>query len=222
MAIDRDTALREIDATLAEFDRAAAKSKHDDGSDLPELELVATRLVTTIERFAPTGSFQARQAAKFSAEHWNAHHMMFMHLPGVLRGLRDDIANGRLASVIELVHADVFTDFLDMAQHLLDDGGYKDAAAVIAGSSLEAHLRALSDKHGIATKDGQGTPKKAQLLNQELDKSGAYQGKTEQKNVTAWLGLRNDAAHGDYAKYQPAQVGLLIASIRDFITRYPA
>ncbi len=37
-----------------------------------------------------------------------------------------------------------------MAEHLLDEG-YKDAATVIAGSSLEPHLRQLCQKSGIPT-----------------------------------------------------------------------
>ncbi len=43
-----------------------------------------------------------------------------------------------------------------------------------------------------------------------------------QKNVTAWLDLRNKAAHGEYGKYEADQVGLMIDGIRDFITRHPA
>ena len=36
----------------------------------------------------------------------------------------------------ELIHASVFADFLQMADYLVDSG-YKDAGAVIAGSTLE-------------------------------------------------------------------------------------
>ena len=46
--------------------------------------------------------------------------------------------------------------------------------------------------------------------------------KLDQKNVTAWLDLRNKAAHGEYEKYGGPQVGLMIAGIRDFLTRHPA
>ena len=42
------------------------------------------------------------------------------------------------------------------------------------------------------------------------------------KNITAWLDLRNSAAHGDYAAYTKEQVKLLIASVQNFIIRYPA
>ena len=97
-----------------------------------------------------------------------------------------------------------------MAQHLLNEG-YKDAAAVIAGSSLEAHLRQLCQKSGISTEVIGGastTPKKADRLNSDLAAAASYS-KLDQKNVTAWLDLRNKAAHGKYAEYKAPQVNLL-------------
>lgn len=223
MGIDKATTLKEIDQALAEYNGVRGRSRHSDGSDLKDgtMEAVAVRIASTIERFAPPGSYHQRQVEAYSKNHWNHPHVLFQYLPPVLHALRDDINNDRTASLVELVHGDVFSDFLDMAQHLLDQK-YKDAAAVIAGSSLEAHLRALATKHGVSVVDAGGLPKKAETINQELDKANVYIAKTDLKNVTSWLGLRNDAAHGNYAKYLDGQVGLLIASVRDFMTRYPA
>ena len=144
-------------------------------------------------------------------------------LCGVVRSLRADVAAGYLESQRELVHGELFADFLEMAQHLLDEG-YKDPAAVIAGSSLEAHLRQLCQKAGIdldVTEANDVIQKKADRLNADLTKAEVYS-KLDQKNVTAWLDLRNKAAHGDYDKYKAPQVGLLISGIRDFLTRNPA
>jgi hypothetical protein len=138
---------------------------------------------------------------------------------GVAKSLLSDIKNGYLKSLEEIIHGDIFSDFLEMAKHLVDNG-YKDAAAVIAGSTLESHLRQLSNKYGVPTAIGT-TAKKADVINADLVKAGAYL-KLDQKNVTAWLGLRNDAAHGNYSAYNQSQVDLLISSIRDFITRIPA
>ena len=58
-------------------------------------------------------------------------------------------------------------------------------------------------------------------MNADLCKAGAYT-KLDQKNVTAWLDLRNKAAHGSYDSYTKDQVVLMIAGIRDFITRNTA
>jgi hypothetical protein len=219
MAIETSYILKEIDAALDEYSALRKQSKYDDCSELSHAakEQVVARLVTTIERFAAPTSFHARRCGEAVRTH-----MSLPQLPGVLKALREDIANNRVISVVELVHADVFSDFLDMAQHLLDSK-YKDAAAVIAGSSLEAHLRALSAKYALPVDDGSGRHKKADRINADLDAAGAYgASKTDLKNVTAWLNTRNDAAHGEYAKYEAPQIGLLIASIRDFITRHPA
>jgi len=107
-----------------------------------------------------------------------------------------------------------------MAEHLLGSG-YKDAAAVIAGSTLEGHLRQLAAKTEIPSTDGDGRQLKADRLNADLVKVKAYD-KTDQKSVTAWLGLRNNAAHGSYDSYEAGHVGPMIAGIRDFIRRRPA
>jgi hypothetical protein len=137
---------------------------------------------------------------------------------------KEEILSGWLERTTGLIAAGVFSDFLEMAQHLWDEG-YKDAAAVIAGSSLEAHLKRMSEGHGIdlefKNSKGDLVPKKADSLNSELAKAQAYD-KTEQKQVTAWLGVRNDAAHGDYGKVISEVVGAMIHGIRMFIGRHPA
>ena len=46
--------------------------------------------------------------------------------------------------------------------------------------------------------------------------------KLEQKTVTAWLGLRNSAAHGKYDDYDDRQVASFIQGLRDFMIRHPA
>ncbi len=142
-----------------------------------------------------------------------------MQLVGVLRALRDDYAAGYLRTVEELVHADLFADFLEMADELLARG-YKDAAAVIIGSVLEEHLRNLAGMLGVSVTVGKAH-KKADTINADLTKAGAYN-KLEQKSVTAWLGLRNDAAHGNYGNYDRSQVATLLTSVREFMTRHPA
>ena len=110
-----------------------------------------------------------------------------------------------------------------MAEHLVEEG-YKDAAAVIAGASLESHLRQLSSKHGVSVdytaKDGSTKKKKAEGLNQELGKN-AYR-LFDQKQITTWLDLRNNAAHGNYPEYDADQVAKLIEWARDFISKNPA
>lgn len=152
-----------------------------------------------------------------------SHRQMVGATMGIVTSLRADVAAGYLQSYAGLVHGELFADFLDMSQHLLDEG-FKDAAAVVAGSSLEAHLRKLCQMADIDTEEKSATgtrQKRAERLNSDLTAANVYT-KLDQKNVTAWLGIRNKAAHGEYDQYQAEQVALLIASIRNFITRNPA
>ena len=105
------------------------------------------------------------------------------------------------------------------------ENGYKDAAAVVIGSTLEAHLRQLCQKFGIEIEipDSKGNlrTKKADRMNSDLADTSAYR-KLDQKSVTAWLDLRNKAAHGKYGEYTSDQVALLAQSVHDSISRNPA
>lgn len=137
---------------------------------------------------------------------------------GILQGAKDEIQNGGLIKIKKLVTADLFADFLEMADYLLGEN-YKDASAVMIGSVLEEHLRKLCDTNKISiinSKDGK--PKKADKLNGELAVQSVY-GKLDLKNVTAWLDLRNKAAHGKYTEYNIDQVKNMLSGVTEFIAR---
>ena len=139
---------------------------------------------------------------------------------GILKAVKKEIDNGWLIRFKDLVSSEIFTDFMEMAVYLLEEG-YKDPAAVIIGGVLEEHLRQLCIKNNIdieIEKNGKTVSKKADTLNNELLKAAFYNN-LDQKNVTAWLDLRNKAAHGKYNEYTLEQVTLLLQSVRDFITR---
>jgi len=180
---------------------------------------LCTLLSDTVRRFAPLRSQYLESAAKLHDPTPAAHPQTPSRLRGVLIALRTAYSKDLLSDFAELVHADLFADFLEMAEHLHGEG-YKDAAAVIAGSSLEEHLRQLCGKHSISVVR-EGKPKKADEMNADLTKADVYQ-KLEQKSVTAWLDLRNKAAHGKYSEYDAQQVSHLIEGIRHFMTRNPA
>lgn len=142
----------------------------------------------------------------------------------ILLALREDIEKGYLQSFREIVHAEVFSDFIEMAEHLLEKG-YKDASAVITGSVLEEHLRQLATKGGIdltqTDAKGKTFPKKAETLNADLSKEQIYTS-LRQKQITAWLAIRNSAAHGKYGEYDQKEVENMIKAIVDFMASTPA
>ena len=214
-------ALAHLDDVLAEWKRLESNCRKGDFSDLGDAE--GTRFVTrawaAVQRFAGTRSPYFQQAEAIVKQKAFVGYLA-RHIVGVVESVRIDVAAGFLGDLTSLIHGELFGDFLEMAQHLLDEK-YKDAAAVIAGSSLEAQLRQLCAKNGIASSDSSGRPKKAEQMNSDLAGANVYS-KLDQKNVTAWLDLRNKAAHGRYAEYGAQQVGITISAIRDFITRNPA
>lgn len=138
----------------------------------------------------------------------------------ILQTIKSEIEGGWLFSLKGLITAELFADFLEMAEHLLEQG-YKDPAAVMAGSVLEEHIRQLCSKNGIditEDKGGKQVPKKADRLNAELANANVYT-KLDQKLITAWLDLRNKAAHGKYDEYNDVQVNTFLSGITEFMAR---
>ena len=139
----------------------------------------------------------------------------------ILNSIRQEIEGDWLFTVKGLVAAELFADFLEMADHLLEQG-YKDPAAVIIGSVLEEHLRQLCSANSIPIEiennKGVLIPKKADRLNSDLAKENVYS-KLDQKAVTMWLDLRNKAAHGKYDEYKSEQVTNMYSGITEFMAR---
>jgi hypothetical protein len=143
---------------------------------------------------------------------------------GILVAARDEVRGGWAVTARGIVSAEIFADFLEMAQYLLSEK-YKDAAAVMVGSTLEEHLRQLARKHAVPIDfvdfKGRTVPKKADVLNADLVKASIY-GILQQKTITAWLDLRNKAAHGEYGEYKQENVELMYQGVSQFMTQYPA
>ena len=129
----------------------------------------------------------------------------------LLRSAKDGVENGALTNLESLVSADVFSDFLDMARHL-HDGGYKDAAAVLAGSVLENGLRRVAAKRGLTGGD-------IKTLNDRLAQAGEYNRLT-QKRVQVWNDIRNQAAHGNFDEYDTENVQEMLDGVASLLERF--
>lgn len=210
--------IEQIDTLIREYGNLRSQARHEDLSDLKlESRTLVVRLQAGVDRLAQPSSAYAREAA---AAMRAPPHVRIPILVGVLQSLRSDVEHGWYTTVTELLHADTFSDFLDMSSELLDKG-YKDAAAVISGAVLEQHLRLLCAKHGLPGVGKSGQPEKADATNTRLRDAGVYP-LNKQKQVTAWLGIRNSSAHGAYGDYAPEDVRLMVAGIRQFISDLPA
>ena len=220
-ADQKKAVLEQLDRAAQEYNQLRAKSEYEDCSDQPAIETtrVITILSSTIERIAPLGS-RYRIETERIFKMWGATNSTCLeYLTGILAALRSDVDGDYLQSLAELIRADLFSDFLSMAEYLLD-GGYKEAAAVLIGGVLEEQLRNLAIKSGVPATVG-SRPIKADQLNADLARANVYS-VLYQKNVTAWLDLRNKAAHGKHAEYTKEQVVLMLQGVQDFAARFPA
>jgi hypothetical protein len=217
MATSTDAILAQIDAALSSSQQGRPSSRHGDSELQAYTSEIITRLAAAIDRLSPPNS-QYRENAKSALKQYGPNNAYSIPiLAGALRALREDYAAGHLRRVEQLVQADLFADFLEMAEHVLGQG-YKDPAAVLVGGVLEEQLRKLCILHGVSTTSG-GRPKKADGMNADLAGAGVYN-KLDQKSVTAWLDLRNKAAHGLFGEYTTDQVGVFLQGVRDFATRH--
>lgn len=135
-----------------------------------------------------------------------------------LNRIKEDVEQGWLIDLKGLISTEIFSDFLEMAEHLLQKG-YKDAAAVMIGSTLEGRLKRIAEKNNIplaVRKGDKDIPQKASTLNVELAKANVYSSQIS-KSITAWLDLRNKAAHGLYDEYDKNQVSMMLMGIRHFV-----
>ena len=144
---------------------------------------------------------------------------------GILAGIKHDVDNDYyLTSITGLVSAEIFGDYLDMAQYYLDSK-HKDAAAVIIGSTLESHLKKLAQKNNLPIDytDGKGQvqPMTANTLNTNLYKAAIYN-KIEHSSIEAWIKIRNEAAHGNYSQYTQQHVEGMLSAVRSFMTNHPS
>jgi hypothetical protein len=133
---------------------------------------------------------------------------------GILSALRDDIASGHLSSFRDLLTAEVFAGFLEVADYLLENK-YKDAAASVTGAVLENGLRAL-----LAKREGQiGGRGNLQSLSQQVFQKKLVSG-LEFKTLRAWIALRDHADHGEFGEYQLGDVKRMIDGVTDFLSRH--
>jgi hypothetical protein len=217
----------EIDDLVATGQKLNELITHSDsgmkGEQLAQISMWVTRLGQLVRRLYGEQSQHsvsyksAHESPNFYNLHSNHYHH-FTQMLGIAQAVKHDIANGLLVDLKSLAQGEVFADFLDMGEHLLN-GGYKDAAAVIIGTVLEDGLRRLSVRLGLPTASDEGKSITIDPLNNQLAKHNAYS-KLVQKQITTWAHVRNKAAHGEYAEYTKEQVQMMLVFVQSFTAEY--
>lgn len=136
----------------------------------------------------------------------------FQECVSILGSVRDDLTKGRLISLKAMVTAEVFSDFLEMAEHLLSHG-YKDASASLIGAVLERGLRDLATANVLIVRDRDDL---TSLTNKLAEKQ--VFNRLVQKNLNVWIEVRNNADHGKFEQYGSADVQSMLVGVRTFLS----
>ena len=130
---------------------------------------------------------------------------------GILQAVVEDIEQGYIETVRQLITAEVFSDFLEQASHLLESG-YKAPAASLAGAVLENGLRSIASRNGVQVKNRDDLSS----LNQKLASKAIYN-RLVQKKVAVWTDVRNAADHGQFDQFDNDDVDGLIKGAQSLL-----
>ena len=145
-------------------------------------------------------------------QHSSYHHAL--EGQSILKAAKEDIEGGYLKKLEDLVTADIFTDFLEMAEYLLEQG-YKDPAASLIGAVLEDGLRKIAKKNDITLKSKENISS----LNRKIADAKIYN-RLVQKQVEVWNEIRDNADHGKFSEYNADSVQEMYSDVRHFLGEY--
>jgi hypothetical protein len=127
----------------------------------------------------------------------------------LLKGAKEEIEKGFLYSIEHLISADFFDSVIEQAEHLLKSG-YKDVAAVLGRVVIENTLKDIAKRENISV------PEKITIatLNDLLKEKEVY-AQNVWRTIQAQTDIGNDAAHGDFDKYNDKSVASMLTWIRE-------
>ena len=144
---------------------------------------------------------------------------------GILMSLVENIDQGLLRKIEDEIGAEVSFDFMGQAEALLNEDGNLQhgyvPAAVLSGAVLERALRTICDQESppIATIKANGDFKSMDALINDLDQARRVNSNCS-KQLRAWAGVRNSAAHGRVEEFNKAEVARMITGVKDFISEH--
>lgn len=108
------------------------------------------------------------------------------------------------------------TDLMDQVKLLLDEATLTPAAAVmLAGAALEELLRGMVESNGLRVSGKPGINAYASAL-----RSNDYITRQEKKDIDAWAGNRNEAAHGHFGTIDHDKAVRMAGGIGMFLGKY--
>jgi hypothetical protein len=129
----------------------------------------------------------------------------------IIESFRADVAAGYLTRFSNLVAASVFSDFFEMAEHLIQEG-FKDPAASLIGAVLEDGLRTIATTNGVTVTKADGLDS----LNQKCTDAGVY-GPLQRSQVNSARIVRNAADHGKFTEYSISDVSAMLRTAQEIL-----
>jgi len=143
------------------------------------------------------------------------------HVSEVLEAFIRYVENGLLggASIERQAHIDVVSDFLEQAQNLLNANDVHPAApTMIIGAALEEFLRNWIEEIELNIQGKPSIDSYAKAI-----KGEELISKQDMKDITAWAGLRNHAAHGEWDEVSNKErIKVMLESVNLFMRKYGA
>lgn len=145
---------------------------------------------------------------------------VFADLRAVFTAAHRLLKEDRLGSLIDAIRVESESELLEQAD-ILAENDHLAAATVIAGGTLETHLRHLVNKNGLTISAPNGSISAYnQAVASERKRGNEIYSKADHDQVESWGKLRNDAAHDPGAfKRSKDQIKLMIEGVRQFIAR---
>jgi len=140
-------------------------------------------------------------------------------LEALLRSFAEYVAAGLHAGVSPARRAqlEVVSDLLNQSQQLLNTTGVHPAApAMLIGATLEEYLRTSVEEAGLSI----GNKKPGIQAYADALYAADLLSKQDMKDITAWGGIRNDAAHGEWDKVaDPVRIRIMLEGVNLFMRR---
>jgi hypothetical protein len=133
---------------------------------------------------------------------------------GILRAAQTEIGFGALPGIETLFSAEIFEDFLSMAEHLLDQK-YFAVVPSLVGAVLEDGLRKIAKRKGVTVKQDDNIAG----LSTKLLEAKVYS-LLVRKKIDVWNKIRNNADHGKFEENSPQDVEQMLEGVRGFLAEY--
>jgi hypothetical protein len=201
------------DQLLAHLKRLRDKIREDDsilGTQSEVCEFLRVYVGPKNSFLEAIRKLDTRSSKEYLAKH------LASNLDSLIAFAKSGLAQG--VSPERKAQLDVVSDFLAMANQLLETPGVHAAApAVLIGATLEEFLRTWAEAEGLTI----GSRKPGLETYSQLLRDADLISKQDGKDITSWAGVRNHAAHGEWEDVgDKKRVALMLEGVNLFMRKY--